>query len=469
MPVVLASLHVYGTLRQSLMDLIVGPWSIWTSPASLLTVCQGILGVWRLARRAAMMGNNAGSNGGLQKRAIAEGGRQRELHGREQLSPMPYRLEQGTRLGDRPLIWTRYEYDSVAKQFIVTAARRRANRKMFGLNRTRSKRCVENPTKKVGGDDKRDLKRSELNVPISPSRFARRPPGPSNSVLSIIESALPLYINPPASSFFLPLPHITPPLRPSMLGFDPFAPSYPPHVHDNDSFLRFHPMQADPIAYNPYSPSPTAVAKFALTSPLTPSTPTFPSSPAFQSFTFDPFADEDSSTSSGASERERERELEVQRLRGIELLRRREWMRRVVAWVDGVSHGTTPSLSPSSASSKSAPSPRPYNYTQQPDLADSPTLYYSSSQSLGGRSDEDEEPYLIYSTPLPGTSQLSFVPPSPSPSPPVHKPVAQAPAYTPAVPPPHISPPPQAPSSRRIHGRMRSLSSIREEDEGGAA
>jgi len=300
-----------------------------------------------------------------------------------------------------------------------------------------------------------------------------------------------------------------------MLGFDPFAPTYPTHIHDNDSFLRFQPMQADPITFNPYSPSPTAVGKFALSSPLTPSTPTFPSSPAFQSFTFDPFADEDSSTSSGASERERE--LEIQRLRGIELLRRREWMRRVAAWVDGVSNGTvsesflsflssvlvppfgdcprtahrtlmsdknclvkkiltwivpnsqTPSLSPSSASSKSAPSPRPYNYTQQSDLADSPTLYYSSSQSLGGRSDEDDEPYLIYSTPLPGTSQHSFVPPSPSPSPPVHKPVSQAPVYTPAVPPPHISPPPQAPSSRRIHGRMRSLSSIREEDEGGVA
>jgi hypothetical protein len=36
------------------------------------------------------------------------------------------------------------------------------------------------------------------------------------------------------------------------------------------------------------------------------------------------------------------------------------------------------------------------------------------------------------------------------------------------VSPPHISPPPVPPPSRRIHGRMRSLSSIREEDEGGA-
>ncbi len=46
--------------------------------------------------------------------------------------------------------------------------------------------------------------------------------------------------------------------------------------------------------------------------------------------------------------------------------------------------------------------------------------------------------------------------------------VPLAPNYTPAVPQPNISLPPQAPSSRRIHGRMRSLSSIREEDEAGA-
>jgi hypothetical protein len=199
-------------------------------------------------------------------------------------------------------------------------------------------------------------------------------------------------------------------------------------------------------------------------------------------------------------------------------------MRRVVAWVDGVSHVSvswaspfgsilfrgpsrapfsteavdplmdpvtkmpsqteltsvvpylqTPTLSPSSTSTPSnsvsvppPPTPRPYNYTPQRDSADSPTLYYSSSPSLASRSDEDDEPYLIYSTPIPGTSQPSppLVPPSPSPSPPVSKPVA--PAYTPATPVPHISPPPQAPSSRRIHGRMRSLSSIREEDECGA-
>lgn len=137
----------------------------------------------------------------------------------------------------------------------------------------------------------------------------------------------------------------------------------------------------------------------------------------------------------------------------------------------------TPTSLPSSTSSNSAPAPpppRPYNssnYTPQRDSADSPTLYYSSSPSLASREDEDDEPYLIYSTPLPGSAQSSpLVPlsPSPSPSPPVSKPVGSAPAYTPAIPVPHISPPPQAPSSRRIHGRMRSLSSIREEDEGGA-
>jgi hypothetical protein len=46
--------------------------------------------------------------------------------------------------------------------------------------------------------------------------------------------------------------------------------------------------------------------------------------------------------------------------------------------------------------------------------------------------------------------------------------MASVSVYTPPVPQPHIPPPPQAPSSRRIHGRMRSLSSIREEDECGA-
>ena len=120
-----------------------------------------------------------------------------------------------------------------------------------------------------------------------------------------------------------------------MLDFDPFAPVYPPHVQDNDSLFRFKAMQADPIlpTYSPYSP--LALGKYAYNSPPTPPTPPSASSPGLQSFTFDPFADEDSSTSSVASERERE--LVVQRLRRIEFLRRREWMRRVVAWVDGIS------------------------------------------------------------------------------------------------------------------------------------
>ena len=130
-----------------------------------------------------------------------------------------------------------------------------------------------------------------------------------------------------------------------MLDFDPFAPLYSPHAHDNDHLFRLHAMQADPLAaYNPYSPPPTAMGKFAPNSPLTPPSPAPPPPyaphPALQQhpFTFDPFADEDSSTSSGASE------LEVQRLRRIEFLRRREWMRRVVAWVDGISHGTVSSV-----------------------------------------------------------------------------------------------------------------------------
>jgi hypothetical protein len=128
-----------------------------------------------------------------------------------------------------------------------------------------------------------------------------------------------------------------------------------------------------------------------------------------------------------------------------------------------VPYPQTPTLSPSpTSSSKSAHSPGPYKYTPPREAADVPTLYYSSSPSLAGRSDEDDEPYVIYSTPLPGNT---FASPSPSPSPPAAMTVPLAPIYTPAAPPPHIPPPPQAPSSRRIHGRMRSLSSIREEDE----
>jgi len=250
-----------------------------------------------------------------------------------------------------------------------------------------------------------------------------------------------------------------------MLGFDPVAPSYPSHVNDNDFLFRPYSKQADHVAYSPYSPPPTALGKFPLNPPLTPPTPSFGANPSLQSFTFDPFADEDSSTSSIASERERE--LEVHRLRRVEFLRHREWMRRVVAWVDGVSHGTIPPVSPFSASKSAHHQPGPYNYTQQRDPVDSPTLFYSSTPSLAGRSDEDDEPYLIYSTPLPGSASPASVPSSPSPSP-VPKLVTPTPVYTPAVPPPHISPPPQAPSSRRIHGRMRSLSSIREEDEVGA-
>ena len=124
-----------------------------------------------------------------------------------------------------------------------------------------------------------------------------------------------------------------------MLDFDPFAPVYPSHIQDNDSFLRLQAMQVDPIPYSPYSPPPQIpIGKFAFNSPPTPPTPPFASSPGLQSFTFDPFADEDSSTSSAASERERD--LVVQRLQRIEFLRRREWMRRVVAWVDGISNDT---------------------------------------------------------------------------------------------------------------------------------
>ena len=163
-----------------------------------------------------------------------------------------------------------------------------------------------------------------------------------------LESASP-YINPQASSVSSLLPplllsHISPFPPPSMLDFDPFAPTHTTHVQDNDSLFRLQQMQADLLAYSPYSPpySP-AGGGYTIKPPLTPPVPVFASHPGPQSFNFDPFADEDSSTSSGASERERE--LEVQRVRRIEFLRRREWMRRVVAWVDGISHGM---VSPSS-------------------------------------------------------------------------------------------------------------------------
>ena len=140
-----------------------------------------------------------------------------------------------------------------------------------------------------------------------------------------------------------------------MLDFDTFAPAYQPHVQDNDPCLRLQQMQADPLAYSPYSPPYSPAGGYTLKPPLTPPVPTFASLPGPQSFNFDPFADEDSSTSSGASERERE--LEAQRLHRIEFLRRREWMRRVVAWVDGISHGmvSKPLTSNTPPSGRSAP------------------------------------------------------------------------------------------------------------------
>ncbi|KAI0255660.1 hypothetical protein BJV78DRAFT_691694 [Lactifluus subvellereus] len=176
-----------------------------------------------------------------------------------------------------------------------------------------------------------------------------------------------------------------------MLDFDPLLPAYPPYIQYNDSPFRLQAMQADPVAYNSYSPHAPALGKIAFKSPPLTPPPAFAFNPGPQSFTFDPFADEDSSTSSGASERERE--LEVQRLRRIEFLRRREWMRRVVAWVDGISHGMTPTSSPSPVLSKSDFTPASPSYTPPRDPADVPTLYYSSSSSLTGRSDEVDEPY----------------------------------------------------------------------------
>ncbi|KAI0270480.1 hypothetical protein BC834DRAFT_967267 [Gloeopeniophorella convolvens] len=221
-----------------------------------------------------------------------------------------------------------------------------------------------------------------------------------------------------------------------MLDFDP------PSLHLLPQ--RMHPAPLYSTAYPSYSPPPLAPA--LIKQPNSPPAYPYASSPAPQPFTFDPFADEDSSTSSGVSERERE--LEAQRVRRVEFLRHREWMRRVVAWVDGVSHGMTPASPPSAKGSS------PYKHAP----AEAPTLYYSSSSSLAARSDEDDAPYVIYSTPLPGAP-----PPPPAPAP-----VPVPAQYTPAAPQTPIPPPPRAPSARRIHGRVRSLSSIREEDEGRA-
>ena len=170
---------------------------------------------------------------------------------------------------------------------------------------------------------------------------------------SSLLSLSPPYINLTASlasSFLPPPPSHLPSL--SMLDFDPLLPAYPPHIQYNDYPFRLQAMQADPVAYNSYSPHTAALGKVALKSPPLTPPPAFAFNPGPQSFTFDPFADEDSSTSSGASERERE--LEVQRLRRIEFLRRREWMRRVVAWVDGISHSTVSGFFPSPLPSVSA-------------------------------------------------------------------------------------------------------------------
>ena len=74
--------------------------------------------------------------------------------------------------------------------------------------------------------------------------------------------------------------------------------------------------------------------------------PPLASSPGLQFFPSDPFANEDSSTSSGASEREHEHGQKVLHIRRIELLRRREWLHRVVALVDGMSTTVSPSSMP---------------------------------------------------------------------------------------------------------------------------
>ncbi|KAI0063365.1 hypothetical protein BV25DRAFT_1915276 [Artomyces pyxidatus] len=204
-----------------------------------------------------------------------------------------------------------------------------------------------------------------------------------------------------------------------MLDFDSaYTPSYPYQYHDVEHYIPFPAVSTSPNSPNSYAP-------------LVKSAPT-PQIPCPATFVFDPFADEDSSVSSGTGGRERE----VQRLQKVEFLRQREWMRRVEAWVEGVNSGMTTSQA----------HPRLPTYTQSPYTlpADTPETYYSSSSSLAARSEPavEEEPYVIYSTPLPNTPKVAAIPKTaPPPAPPI-------------------------PTRRTIHSRYSSLSSIREEDEG---
>ncbi|TFY74080.1 hypothetical protein EWM64_g9932 [Hericium alpestre] len=147
-------------------------------------------------------------------------------------------------------------------------------------------------------------------------------------------------------------------------------------------------------------------------------------SPAPSTFTFDPFADDDADDASESSQ------SHVARSERVEFLRQREWMRRVAAWVEGV-HSQAPAATPSYGM-------HPYN----PRAVVPVHAVHALSGALRG-----PEPYVIYSTPLPGGTPTSSAP------------VKAAPSQAKKQPTPTAVPP------RHVHSRVPSLDSIREEDE----
>ncbi|TFY51483.1 hypothetical protein EVG20_g10983 [Dentipellis fragilis] len=176
-----------------------------------------------------------------------------------------------------------------------------------------------------------------------------------------------------------------------------------------------------------------------------PTLPAQPFSPASSTFTFDPFAEDDDSASSAASHapapetfyRTRSSSGDSQRGAKVEFLRE-QWMRRVTAWVEGVHSGLIPLTCPRTQ----IPSTRSTALR-------SPTSSASPEPAVwphGALSDE-EEPYIIYSTPRPGEPLKAPVPAQRGPAP--AAPIA----------------PPRTPSGRHVHSRVPSLDSIREEDE----
>ncbi|THH04420.1 hypothetical protein EW146_g10182, partial [Bondarzewia mesenterica] len=147
-------------------------------------------------------------------------------------------------------------------------------------------------------------------------------------------------------------------------------------------------------------------------------------------FTFDPFGDEDEQTSSSSGsyspalkpalahgdsinygqsirtigqKRGQAVKGEMQRHQKVEFLKQREWMRRVVAWVDNVNSGVVhpPSLH------IPLDNYHHYPYTQAPAPAFDTQCYYSSKEPEPDTVSSDEEPYVIYSTARPTRTAAS--------------------------------------------------------------